>query len=570
MGRRIAYDSEAVVGAGPIPMEGALPTMFLRKSRMLVWFLIVLTSVGLVSGCLSPTSAPIPEEEARAAVNMKRLQEMTPEIRDVVKANSDFALDLYARLAKENQRKNLFFSPYSLSSALTTVAEGARGETAEEMGKVLRYPDSTRHKSDDARVLPWDMNLVHTSMAALNDHFAGGGRPSSQQVRDKLAALRHDLQAANEEVDKCNRSGKFAEAEAAAKKARSLADEINKLQVQYDQYELRIANALWGEKSYAFKQSYFDTLHKYYHTGGFFPVDFKHDFEGARKRINAWVEEQTNNRIKDMLPPSVLDDDAKKLVRLILTNAIYFKGEWAEVFPKEATKDDDFLLGGGKKQRVPMMAYSGMKGARYAAFQGDGTLFDTPRQIKRGENDPKKLYPDDRGFQMLELPYKGGEVSMVVLVPRSADGMAALEKNLSSGNLQSWIGKMANREVHVLLPKFKLETEYAMENTLKQMGMARAFVDPREPHGAQFEGMSASSDPAQKLYVSKVLHKAFVEVNEKGTEAAAATAVMMVGKAAAPISVPFTPVFKADRPFLFLIRDVKTNGILFLGRVCTI
>src|SRR5262249_48608395 len=152
------------------------------------------------------------------------------------------------------------------------------------------------------------------------------------------------LQAANEQVKKLNDARKFAEAQAAEQKARSLADEINKLQVQYAQYELRIANALWGEKSYAFKQSYFDALQKYYHTGGYFPVDFKNDFEGSRKRINAWVEEQTHDRVKDMIPAGIFDEETKKLVRLILTNAIYFKGEWAEVFPEAATKQDDFLL----------------------------------------------------------------------------------------------------------------------------------------------------------------------------------------------------------------------------------
>jgi serine protease inhibitor len=534
--------------------------MFLPKPRLLVGSLVVLTSVALATGCFFYTNSPAPEEEPGTA--RKRIQEITPEIRDMVKANSDFALDLYARLAQQNQAKNLFFSPYSLSSALAMVAEGARSETAEEMGKVLRYSADARNKGEDARLLPWDMNRIHTGMSALNDHFLSGAGSAPRSVQDKLAALRRELQAANEQVSKHNNRDNFAEAQAVANKARSLADQINKLQVQYNQYELSVANALWGEKSYAFKQSYLDTIHQFYHSG-FFPVDFQHDTEGARKRINGWVEEQTHNRIKDMIPAGNLD----ALVRLVLTNAIYFKGEWAEVFPKEATKDDDFLLGGGKKQRVPLMAYDGMKGARYAAFQGDGAFFDTPQQINRNENDAKKLYPDDSGFQLLELPYKGGEVSMVVLVPRSADGLATLEKKLNRARLQGWIDKMANRKVHVFLPKFKLTAEYDMVNTLKQMGMVRAFVNPLEPKGAQFDGMSASTDPAQQLYVSKVLHKTFVEVNEKGTEAAAATAVIMRAASAPPVSVPFTPVFKADRPFLFLIRDVKTGGIYFVGRL---
>jgi serine protease inhibitor len=169
---------------------------------------------------------------------------------------------------------------------------------------------------------------------------------------------------------------------------------------------------------------------------------------------------------------------------------------------------------------------------------------------------------------MLELPYKGGEVAMLVLLPRSADGLEALEKQLTAENLAAWVGKLQQRGTHVFLPKFKVETKYDLGKTLQGMGMVRAFNDPRTADGAQFDGMSESQDPAQKLYISKVLHKAFVEVNEKGTEAAAATAVMMMmPKSAAPVSVPFTPTFRADRPFLFLIRDRQSGSILFVGRM---
>jgi len=218
--------------------------------------------------------------------------------------------------------------------------------------------------------------------------------------------------------------------------------------------------------------------------------------------------------------------------------------------------------------RVPTMRRGEMPGVRYAAFRGDGTFFDTPGRVPLGEIDPRTVYPDERGFTLLEMPYKGGEVSMVLIVPRSADGLAGLEKKLTSANVRTWVGKLRQRAVHVFLPRFKLETKYALEKPLRAMGMARAFEDPRLPNGAQFEGMSASEDPAQRLYVSKVLHKAFVEVNEKGTEAAAAAAVLTARPTeAVPQSVPFTPTFRADRPFVFLIRDVRTGSILFVGRM---
>jgi serine protease inhibitor len=553
--------------------------MSLNKLTVLVASLTVLTAASLAAAVLYRVGPFMDKPErdrpdrgsvdkSSESADKQRIKEVTPEIRAVVKSNSDFAFELYGRLARKNPGGNLFFSPYSVASALAMVAEGARGETAEEMGKVLRYAESARQKGDEARTLPWDMARIHGALAALNGHFTIGNKSAPARIRERLETLRKELADSNQQANELARKGDFRGQGNAARKAQQLAAEINKLQTQYAQYELRIANALWGEKSYAFKQSYFDALDKHYHTGGFFPVDFRNDFEGARKRINAWVEEQTRNRIKDMLPPDVLDEESKKLVRLILTNAIYFKGEWVEVFQEAQTKDDDFLLVGGKKERVPMMYHDYMQSVRYAAFRGDGSYFDTPHQVPRGEIDPKKVYPDERGFVMLELPYKGDELSMVLFVPRSADGLTALEKNLTSANVATWIGKLQQRAVHVFVPRFKLETKYAMEQTLSDMGMVRAFVPPSAANGAQFDGMSESSDPSEKLYISKVLHKAFVEVNEKGTEAAAATAVIMVKEAAAPIElVPFTPTFKADRSFVFLIRDRKTGSILFLGRM---
>lgn len=550
--------------------------MYLGRFASIVGSLIVLTLVG----CLyrSP-SAPI--EEARAedtdladtndladGVHKERLKELTPEIRDVVRANSDFALALYTRLSEKNGGRNLFFSPYSVSSALALVVEGARGETAEQMGKVLRYGESLHRSGDEAKDSPWDTARLHSGMAALNDEFAAGAQGAPKDVRDQIAALRKHLQDANQQANDLQKKGDWGQANRAADKARKFAAELNQLQGRYNQYELRIANALWGEKTYLFRQAYLDTLNKYYHTGGLFPVDFRNDFEGARQRINAWVEEQTKSRIKNIIPRDIMDEESKKLVRLILTNAIYFKGEWAEVLQEAQTKDEDFFLSGGGKARVPLMRRGDMPGVRYGAFQGDGKYFDTPSHVPRGGRvEESKLYPGEHGFTMLEMPYKGGELSMVVIAPRSADGLAELERKLTGENLQAWVGKLRQRSVHVFVPRFKLETKYAMEQMLQAMGMKRAFEDPRSPKGAQFDGMSQSEDPAQKLYISKVLHKAFVEVNEKGTEAAAATAVIMATPTAAPVSIPFTPTFRADRPFVFLIRDVKTNSILFLGRM---
>jgi serine protease inhibitor len=482
----------------------------------------------------------------------------------VVTANCGFAADLYQELAKENQGKNLFFSPYSMSSALAMTAEGARGETAAQMGKVLRFPEAAQNTCEEAESLPCNTAQFHEGMAALNERF--NSKPVSPELRDKIATLRNELDEANRSASQAMDAQKWQEHQAQAAKSQKLAAELNGLLTQVNRYELRVANALWGEKSYPFEPSYLATIQKFYRTGGAFPTDFKHNPEAARQEINSWVEDQTNKRIQNLIPQGAIDD----LTRLVLTNAVYFKGEWKEPFNAGATKEEDFTTAAGTKARVPLMNKGYLGGARYAAFNADGSFFDTPATVPaRQRPDPKTVYPGEGGFLMAELPYKGGELSMVVIVPQEADGLASVEKKLSGENLHAWTGKLGSRTVNVYLPKFKLETAYAMKKTLTAMGMTRAFVDSSLPNGAQFDGMCASRDPDLKLYIGAVLHKAFVEVTEKGTEAAAATAVMMPMAAAARVetSVPFIPTIRADKPFLFLIRDMKTGTILFLGRM---
>jgi serine protease inhibitor len=495
---------------------------------------------------LGGLAAPVREDESPAA---KPARGRVPP--EAVTANNEMALDLYARLASENKEESLFFSPYSISNALIIVAEGARGETADEMGKVLHLPKGLHQGG--AR--PWKLEPIHTGLAALNEQFEIASRPPPKAVREKLARLRKDLAQANEQVRKTLDSR-------VARKARRLADEINKLQADLDRYQVRVANALWGEKTYPFKQSYLDTISKH-HGAAAFPVDFVNAPQASRKRINAWVQKQTRDRIKDLIPPNAVE----KRTRLVVANAIYFKGQWVQPFWEDQTKQRDFTLADGKKVKVKTMrGYPA--GVRYAAFNKDGSFFDTPTMVNPDKPDNKPRYPDSNGFEMLEMPYKGGDLSMVVIVPRSAGGLPALEKTLTAANLEARLGKLRARSVEVFLPKYRLEASFDLGKVLKALGMKRAFRAPGREDGAQFDGLSKARDPEHKLYISKVLHKAFVEVSEKGTEAAAATAVLMKDKSAARERlVPFTPTFKADKPFLFLIRDQKTGAILFLGRV---
>jgi serpin B len=216
--------------------------------------------------------------------------------------------------------------------------------------------------------------------------------------------------------------------------------------------------------------------------------------------------------------------DLTALTRLVLTNAIYFKGDWAEQFDKKRTVEAPFTIAEGTKKNVPMMNRTG--------------------DIR---------YMETESFQAVELPYKGGELAMVVLLPRKHDGLPMLEKELTTANLDGWLKKMRRQEVQLSLPKFRSESRFQLGEQLIKMGMPKAFQDGV----ADFTGMN----DGESLCIAKVIHQAFVEVNEEGTEAAAATAVVM-----RTMSAKIHPTFRADHPFVYLIRDTKTGNILFLGR----
>jgi serpin B len=250
-------------------------------------------------------------------------------------------------------------------------------------------------------------------------------------------------------------------------------------------------------------------------------VDFVTETEKTRQKINRWVEDKTNDKIKNLIPEGALN----AMTRLVLTNAIYFKGDWASQFDKDDTEDADFFVSPEKTVTASLM------------YQKE--------EFKYAENEL---------LQILQLPYKGDDLSMLVLLPKEKIGLADLEKELTADKLTEWQKRMYEQEIEVYLPKFKMTSQFSLSETLKKMGMSDAF----DPGKADFSGMTGNKD----LFISAVLHKAFVEVNEKGTEAAAATGVMM------QLSMALDePVFRADHPFIFMIQDNKTGSILFVGRV---
>ncbi len=285
-------------------------------------------------------------------------------------------------------------------------------------------------------------------------------------------------------------------------------------------YQLSVANALWGQKGAGFLREFLDLTQEHY-GAGLREVDFARATEAARRTINTWVEKETKDKIKDLIQPGVLS----ALTELVLINAIYFKGTWADPFDEKSTRDASFTLGAGDQVKVPTMH-------RTDDFR----------------------YAEGEGFQALELPYEGNDLSMVIVLPREADGLAALEARLSAENLESWLAGLRRRKVRVALPRFTMTSSFRLEEALKSLGMTDAFSGR-----ADFSGMNGTGG----LFISAVIHKAFVDVNEEGTEAAAATAVVMMKSAA-----PRRPVvFQADPPFLFLIRDNRSGSILFIGRL---
>ena len=283
--------------------------------------------------------------------------------------------------------------------------------------------------------------------------------------------------------------------------------------------QLKVANALWPQKGYAFLEEFL-ALTKQSYGVLITAVDYG-DQETARRTINAWVEEKTESKIQELVPSGILD----ALTRLVLVNAIYFKGNWANQFDQSLTRDAPFWVTPDESVQVPMMTQE--------------------HAFRYGEGD---------GLQVLELPYTGDDLSMVVFLPQEIDGLARLEGSLTRENLDLWTLNLWETKVLVSLPRFEITFPFRLDDTLKSMGMVDAFGDDSD-----FSGM----DGTKSLYIGAVLHKAFVAVNEEGTEAAAATAVVMQWKT---LPTP-PPVFCADHPFVFVIRENSTGSILFLGRV---
>ncbi len=378
------------------------------------------------------------------------------DIKEAVAGNSNFTFDLYGKLSTDpnatkprgEPNSNLFFSPYSLSTALAMTYAGARGNTEKQMAATLYF------------TLP--NQRLHSAFGTLQ----------KQLVQDD--------------------------------KSRG--------------YQLFLANALWGQKGEPVLKEFLD-LNKNYYGADFTLLDFVNETEKSRQIINSWVEEKTKDKIKDLIPQGGVNPDTV----MVLTNAVYFKGEWKNKFEKEDTKPADFYVSAKDKVEVDMMLTENM-------FKG---------------------YQDEK-LQIVELPYKGDELSMVVILPREIEGIKELENTLTTEGLNTLLSKMRTGQIEVYLPKFKVTWgTFSLNNALIDLGMPDAFDGGK----ADFSGTNGKGG----IWISDVFHKAFIEVNEKGTEAAAGTAVVL--------TKGLYMDFRADHPFIFIIKDNRTGSILFMGRV---
>jgi serpin B len=389
-------------------------------------------------------------------------------------ATNELAVDLHRQLAKGDE--NLCVSPYSIDSALAMTFAGADGETRTEMARVLHFPS--------------DASAVPTS----------------------LASLQHSL----EEM-----SVKTAELVKEAKRFGGPSEPIT----------LTIANRLFAQKGYAFRESFL-TLVKQNYGAAFEPLDFVTDASGATQHINHWVADQTHDRIRDLIPANALN----KMTRLVLANALYLKAPWADPFSEKATQPEPFHVRGGAPVDVPTM--------RKAAPFG---------------------FAKREGFIAVSLPYVGNDLQFLVLLPDDVNGLPALESKLTASMLAECAKLETRKEVDLHLPKFKFEPPtIALAQNLQALGMKNAFDIPRR--SANFNGI-APRKPNDYLYISQVFHKTFIAVDEKGTEAAAATAVVMMRATAMAGPKPKPIEVRVDRPFVYAIQHVPSGVCLFLGRV---
>lgn len=439
------------------------------------------------------------------------------------KAITSFSQALLNNLSEDDGTANIFFSPFSISSALSMVMLGAGGNTAKQISEVLGFSEVEEQAGPDECMQMGELmqmpmqsqshgqiQMHMQTRGQIRGHFHQQMQMQMQQHYSKLPPyIRKQLNLQSDEDD-------------AHSKFSKLLKDLNKPDAEYD---LSTVNRLYGEQTYKFKEDFIEKTQKFYNAM-MESVDFTS--ETTLDHINARVEEETKGKIKDLLTSDVVNSSTK----MILVNAIYFKGKWAQMFKEEYTVDDQFKINKNDKKPVKLMTQK--------------------------SDFPYAYIPEDN-CQILEMAYKGEELSMIIILPVEIEdettGLEKLEKELTYEKFRLWTRMLHPLEVEVKIPRFKMEVAYDLKDVLKRMGIVDAF----DVGLSDFSGMSDSTN----LFLSDVVHKAVVDVNEEGTEAAAATAAVISDRS---LSIPET--FTADHPFLFFIRNNTTDTILFSGRFC--
>ena len=439
------------------------------NGRVISYIVTLFLALILIStaGLPGDSNEPVDIGEPRPAEVRSSKERVTPtsvtdsDLTELVQGHSSFAFDLYHALGNN---ENIFYSPYSISTALAMTYAGARGDTERQMAYTLHYllPQETLHPAINAL----DMDLASRGK--------GGSWDESERVR------------------------------------------------------LNVANSTWGQAGYPFMPDFLDTLALNY-GAGMRTTDFEKAPAGSRKAINDWAAENTEGRIRDLIPRNAISE----ATRLVLANAVYFNARWYLAFDEALTGDYPFYLLNGDRVNTPMMSQT--LDLRYGSFKTEG-------------------------YQAIQLPYRGGDISMVILLPDKGE-FNAFEEVLDADLVSSALQGMEYSYLDLKMPKFRIESTFKLHEVLGDMGMPNAF----SKNSADFSGMDGrecAEDP-ECLAISSVLHRAFVSVDEEGTEAAAATTMVFELVSAGP--EPQTVVI--DRPFIFLIQDMETGAILFIGRV---
>ncbi|XP_041670454.1 leukocyte elastase inhibitor-like [Cheilinus undulatus] len=462
----------------------------------------------------------------------------------LAKANSTFSLDLLKQLSDEDKKANIFCSPFSITSALAMVMLGTRGSTAAQISEVLGFTEGDQPKEEGE---PPKEEGEQPKEEGDQPKEEGdqpkeeGDQPMEQEQTQMRVQMRYPTrcqmqmqQRMKMQLQQASRLPPYLRQclkpqtgdDGVHAKLGQLLKDLNK---ENAAYAISLANRLYGEQTYHFKNDYLLKTKKHY-SAELECVDFKAKAEEARATINRWVDDKTKGKIKELLQEGVVDGSTV----LVLVNAIYFKGKWAQKFNESDTAEEQFRITKNEAKAVKMMRQKSKFSFR--------------------------AIPEAK-IKVLEMPYEGGDISMIILLPDDimddSTGLETLEKTLTHQNFVDWTrpDMMNMEEVTVKLPRFNLEESYNLNEVLKKMGM----VDVFDVSKSDFSGMSL----ANNLVLSKVIHKANVEVTEEGTEATAATGAVVAERAA-----ELSSEFFADHPFLFFIKHIPSKTILFSGRFC--